>query len=131
MAIKKKGLNLAGVARAASENFVSPTPLEPRDEVRERVRQEVEQEEKRRIEAEKAAKEERKSCIIPKTGGFPIYLEPADKKALSCILAFNEVDKQNVVRTAVHLFLQKYYTQMGLTEEGVALVQEYMETIYK
>lgn len=131
MAIKKKGLNLAQVAHTAGENFVAPTPLESNDNVRERVHKEYDIEEEVRKRLEQEMSERRKKCTFKKTGGFPIYLEPDDKDALNFILCLNGIDKQNVVRAAVHTFLQQHYTtREGLDQAGLDLVNNYIDSIY-
>lgn len=141
----KKSFSIAKVAKNAADNFVPPTQLATSEEVKTEVAREVASEVAKEVAREvvrevavqqapaapAAAKARRKVCIIPKEKGFPMFFEEGDKERLAQISFHNGVERQNVVRTAVHLFLKKYATEQGLDEAGIKLVHDYEETIYR
>lgn len=140
----KKAFNIAKVARNAAENFVPPTKLASSEEVKSEVAREVASEVAKEVVKEVAREvavqqvtatapakaNKRKVCIIPKEKGFPMFFEEKDKERLAQISFHNGLERQNVVRTAVHLFLEKYASETGLDAAGEQLVKEYEETIY-
>ena len=122
MAIRRTnlGLNIQRVAHEASESFVSPKPLASNDDVRQR------------IVATTPTKPLRKVCTIEKTGGFSFFTTENDRNALDYISFKNKFEKQNVVRAALHEFIQRHYLDaVGLDEEGKRILEEYEASIYK
>ena len=91
MAIKKKGINLARVAREASETFVAPKPLATNEDVRNQIVQNV-----------VVQKPTKRVCTIQKVGGFSFFTTEDDRDALDFIAFKHKYEKQNIVRTALH-----------------------------
>lgn len=136
----KKSFSIAKVAKNAADNFVPPTRLASSEEVKTEVAREVATsvaEEVARIikptaeVATESSAKKRRVCIIPKEKGFPIFFEEKDKERLAQISFHNGLERQNVVRTAVHLFLEQYASERGLDEAGTRLVKDYEDTIYR
>lgn len=65
------------------------------------------------------------SSIIKRTKGRTLYLEDRRNDDLNMINVRNLVDKQDVIRTALDLFLDKYMEGDCLSEEGERLVRAY------
>lgn len=77
--------------------------------------------------ADNAVTQKRKK-IVPRTNGCTYYIEDSHQNAIRMIKAFNDVDKQDVVRTALDLFLKEYMKAdgFGLTEEGLKEIEKYI-----
>lgn len=121
MAIKKKGMNIARVAREASETFVAPKPLATNEDVRNQIAQNT-----------AVQKPTKRVCTIQKVGGFSFFTTEGDREALDFIAFKHKYEKQNIVRTALHEFLAKHYKEaIGLDEVALKMVAEYEESIYK
>lgn len=122
MAIKKKGMNIARVAREASETFVAPKPLASNEDVRSQI--------VRNTSA--VQKPTKRVCTIQKVGGFSFFTTEGDREALDFIAFKHKFEKQNVVRTALHEFLVRHYNEMaGLDEAALQMIAAYEESIYK
>ncbi len=121
MAIKKRSLNITQVAHKADETFVAPTPLPTNEAVRTQI-----------VETTPAVRSLKKVCTIQRVAGFSFFTTDEDRNALDFVAFRNKFEKQNVVRAALHQFLQKYYQDgVGLTQEGIDLLNAYESTIYK
>lgn len=121
MAIKKTSLNIARVAQEASETFVAPQPLPSNEATRSEI-------------VRKAATQKqplKRVCSIQKIGGFSFFTTEEDRIALDYISFLNKYEKQNVVRVALHKFLEEHYVEgVGLDEEARQMILEYEKTIY-
>ena len=121
MAIKKTGINVTRVAHEASRTFVAPKPLATNEDVRTQIVQET-----------PAPKPLRRVCTVQKSHGFTFFTTQEDRGALDYITFRQKYEKQNVVRAALHLFLQQHYQDgQGLDAEGLKLLEQYEETIYE
>ena len=121
MAIKKGSLPIAQVAKDASRNFVQPVPLATNEAVRTQIVQET--------PAPKALK---RVCKIQKVGGFSFFTSEEDRNALDFIAFRNKFEKQNVVRAALHQFLQQHYKDgVGLDQTALTQLAEYENSIYE
>ena len=121
MAIKKGKLPIAAVAQQAATNFVSPRPLASNDEVRTQI-----------VKETPAPRAPKRVCTIQKVGGFTFFTSDEDREALDFIAFRNKYEKQNVVRAALHQFLQEHYrVGEGLDVTGQQLLQNYEEKIYR
>lgn len=119
MAIRRSGLNVARVAHEANETFVAPKPLATNEAVRTKI-------------VETAARPMKRVCTIQKTGGFSFFTAEEDRNALDYIAFRHKYEKQNVVRAALHEFLQQHYRDgVGLDEQGMKLLNDYEATIYR
>ena len=121
MAIKKTSLNIARVAQEASETFVAPQPLPSNETVRSEI-------------VQKAATHKmlfKRVCSIQKMGGFSFFTTEEDRIALDYISFLNKFEKQNVVRVALHKFLDEHYVEgVRLDEEARQMILEFEKTIY-
>ena len=72
-----------------------------------------------------------KNAVIPRTNGCTYYLEDQHIQSIALIKALNGIDKQDIIRTAVNLFLEKYQMPngMGLNSEGVTEVEKYLQKL--
>lgn len=121
MAIKKNKKPIIAVAHESKQNFVAPKPLPTNENVRAQIVQEMPK-----------AKPLRKVCTIAKVNGFSFFTTESDREALDFIAFRNKLEKQNVVRAALNLFLRQYYNEgVGLNEAGANLVEEYEKKIYE
>ena len=74
----------------------------------------------------------RRVCTIQKTGGFSFFTTQADREALDYIAFRNKFEKQNIVRAALHVFLQQHYREnVGLDAQALELIRQYEESIYR
>lgn len=124
MAIPKNKKTLSksikDVALESKQNFVAPKPLETNENVRAQIVQETPKQ-----------KPLRKVCTIQKVNGFSFFTAEEDREALDFIAFRNKVEKQNVVRAALNIFLRQYYRAgVGLDDMGQKLLEEYEKTIY-
>lgn len=120
MAIKKGSLPIAKVAQDASRTFVQPKPLASNEAVRTQIVQEA-----------PAARPLKRVCKIQKVGGFTFFTSEEDRNALDFIAFKNKYEKQNVVRAALHQFLQQHYQDgVGLDASALSLIADYENTIY-
>ena len=71
------------------------------------------------------------SSIIPRKNGRTLYLEPRRNMDLSTISLRNAVDKQDVIRTALDVFLDTYMEGDCLNDEGERLVLEYYRRTHR
>ena len=121
MAIKKKTLNISRVAAEATMNYVAPKPLATNDAVRNKIVQET-----------PAPKPLRRVCTIQKVGGFTFSTGGDDRNALDYIAFRQKLEKQNVVRAALHQFLKQHYKEgQGLDAESLRIVQQYEDSVYQ
>lgn len=125
MAIRKNknslGKSIQDVALESKQNFVAPKPLATNENVRAQI-----------VEEAPKQKTLRKVCTIQKVNGFSFFTTGDDRDALDFIAFRNKIEKQNVVRAALNLFLQQYYRDgFGLDEKGLKLLEEYEKTIYE
>jgi hypothetical protein len=121
MAIKKGSLPIAQVAKDASRNFVQPVPLATNEAVRTQIVQDA--------PPQKALK---RVCKIQKVGGFSFFTSEEDRNALDYISFRNKFEKQNVVRAALHQFLQQHYKEgIGLDQDALTQLAEYENSIYE
>ena len=121
MAIKKKTLNISRVAAEATQNFVAPKPLASNDAVRSKIVQETPQ-----------PKPLRRVCTIQKVGGFTFFTGEDDRNALDYIAFRQKLEKQNVVRAALHQFLRQHYKDgQGLDQESLRIIEQYEDTVYE
>lgn len=120
MAIPKKK-PITAVAQESKKNFVAPKPLPTNENVRAQIVQEMPK-----------PKPIRKVCTIQKVNGFSFFTTDSDRDALDFIAFRNKIEKQNVVRAALNLFLRQYYSDgVGLNEMGQKLLEDYEKTIYE
>lgn len=120
MAIRKGGLNITKVAHEASRTFVAPKPLASNESVRTQIVQET-----------PAPKPLKRVCTIQKVGGFSFFTTEDDRNALDFIAFRNKFEKQNVVRAALHQFLQQHYKDgVGLDQAAIDEITRYEEGIY-
>jgi len=121
MAIKKSSLNIARVAQEASETYVAPEPLPSNEAVRSEI---VRTASNHKVPLKRI-------CSIQKIGGFSFFTTEEDRIALEYISFLNKFEKQNVVRVALHKFLEEHYEEgVGLDEEARQMILEYEKTIY-
>ena len=121
MAIKKKTLNISRVAAEATMNYVAPKPLATNDAVRSKIVQET-----------PASKPLRRVCTIQKVGGFTFFTGDDDRNALDYIAFRQKLEKQNVVRAALHQFLKQHYKEgQGLDAESLRIVEQYEDSVYQ
>ena len=121
MAIKKKALNISRVAAEATMNYVAPKPLATNDAVRSKIVQET-----------PAPKPLRRVCTIQKVGGFTFFTGDDDRNALDYIAFRQKLEKQNVVRAALHQFLKQHYKEgQGLDAESLRIVEQYEDSVYQ
>jgi len=71
------------------------------------------------------------SSLIPRSNGRTLFLEPRRNDDLNIISLRNLVDKQDVIRTALDLFLDKYMKGDRLNEEGENLVRAYYKKTHR
>lgn len=71
------------------------------------------------------------SSLIPRANGRTLYLEQRRNDDLNTISIRNLVDKQDVIRTALDLFLDEYMVGDHLTDEGERLVREYYKRTHR
>ncbi len=117
----RRGLNIAQVASEARRTFVAPKPLETNETVRSKIVQET-----------PPAKPLKRVCTIQKVSGFSFFTTEEDREALDFVAFRNKFEKQNVVRAALHLFLQQHYRDgVGLDQEAQQILQAYEESIYR
>lgn len=120
-ATKKSGIDIARVTQEASRNFVAPKPLASNESVRAQI-----------VHDTPAARPPKRVCTIQKVGGFTFFTTEEDRAALDFIAFRNKFEKQNVVRAALHQFLQQHYRDgVGLDEAAQALVNGYEDSIYR
>ena len=123
MAIKKKNgiINVTRVAQEARQNFVAPRPLASNEAVRTQIVQDA-----------PAQHPLKKVCTIQKVGGFSFFTTEEDRNALDFIAFRNKYEKQNVVRAALHQFLQQHYREgVGLDDAAQQILQDYERGIYE
>lgn len=121
MAIKKKTLNISRVAAEATQNYVAPKPLASYDAVRNKIVQET-----------PAPKPLRRVCTIQKVGGFTFFTAEDDRNALDYIAFRQKLEKQNVVRAALHQFLKQHYKEgQGLDAESMRIIEQYEDSVYQ
>ena len=121
MAIKKKSLNISRVAAEATQNFVAPKPLASNEVVRNQIVQET-----------PAPKPLRRVCTIQKIGGFSFFTAEDDRNALDYIAFRQKLEKQNVVRAALHQFLKQHYKEgQGLDTESLRIIEQYEDSVYQ
>lgn len=121
MAIKKSGLNISQVAHDAKSTFVAPKPLATNEAVRTQIVQET-----------PPARPLKRVCKIQKVGGFTFFTSDEDRNALDFILFRNKFEKQNVVRAALHQFLQQHYKDgVGLDQQALQILADYETSIYE
>ena len=121
MAKLKKSLNISRVAEEASRNFVAPKPLASNEAVRTQIVQET-----------PAPKPLRRVCTIQKIGGFSFFTSEDDRNALDYIAFRQKLEKQNVVRAALHQFLKLHYKEgQGLDNESMRIIEQYEDSIYQ
>ncbi len=119
--VVKGGLNIAQVAQEARNTFVAPKPLETNESVRTKIVLET-----------PAPKPLKRVCTIQKVGGFSFFTSEEDREALDFVAFRNKFEKQNVVRAALHLFLQQHYRDgVGLDMEAQQILRAYEESIYR
>ena len=79
-----------------------------------------------------APKALKRVCKIQKVGGFSFFTSEEDRNALDYIAFRNKYEKQNVVRAALHQFLQQHYQEgVGLDQAALTLLTEYENSIYE
>ncbi len=121
MAQKKKLLNISRVAEDATKNFVAPKPLATNEAVRTQIVQET-----------PPAKPLRRVCTIQKVGGFTFFTADDDRNALDYIAFRQKLEKQNVVRAALHQFLKQHYREgQGLDAEAMRIIEQYEDSVYQ
>lgn len=121
MALKKKSLNISRVAEDATKNFVAPKPLATNEAVRTQIVQET-----------PPAKPLRRVCTIQKVGGFTFFTGDDDRNALDYIAFRQKLEKQNVVRAALHQFLKQHYREgQGLDAEAMRIIEHYEDSVYQ
>lgn len=121
MAIKKSSLNIARVAQEAQDTFVAPKPLATNEAVRTEI-----------VKTAAPARPLKRVCTIQKTGGFSFFTTDEDRNALDYISFRNKFEKQNIVRAALHQFLQQHYQEsVGLDAEALQILADYEEKIYQ
>jgi len=121
MAIKKKSLNISRVAQEATQNFVAPKPLASNEAVRTQIVQET-----------PAAKPLRRVCTIQKVGGFSFFTTEEDRNALDYIVFRQKLEKQNVVRAALHQFLKQHFKDgQGLDAESLRIIEQFEDSVYQ
>ena len=121
MAIKKKSLNISRVAEDATRNYVAPKPLATNEAVRTQIVQET-----------PAPKPLRRVCTIQKVGGFTFFTTEDDRNALEYIAFRQKLEKQNVVRAALHQFLRQHYKEgQGLDAESMHIIEQYEDSVYQ
>ena len=121
MAIKKKSLNISRVAEEATRNYVAPRPLASNEAVRTQIVQET-----------PAPKPLRRICTIQKVGGFTFFTGEKDRNALDYIAFRQKLEKQNVVRAALHQFLKQHYKEgQGLDAESLRIIEQYEDSVYQ
>ena len=121
MAIKKKSLNISRVAEDATRNFVAPKPLATNEAIRTQIVQET-----------PAPKPLRRVCTIQKVGGFSFFTTEDDRNALDYIAFRQKLEKQNVVRAALHQFLKQHYKEgQGLDAESMRIIEQYEDGVYQ
>ncbi len=64
-------------------------------------------------------------CIIPRENGKLLFLEERHNKAIEDIHWTSKVDRQDVIRTAVEDFINRYFNGERLNEEGEQLIRTY------
>lgn len=69
--------------------------------------------------------------IIPRQNGKLLFLEVRHNEAIEQIHWTSKVDRQDVIRTAVDDFLNRYFRGDRLTEEGEQLVRQYYARTHK
>ncbi len=121
MAQKKKLLNISRVAEDATKNFVAPKPLATNEAVRTQIVQET-----------PPAKPLRRVCTIQKVGGFTFFTADDDRNAIDYIAYRQKLEKQNVVRAALHQFLKQHYREgQGLDAEAMRIIEQYEDSVYQ
>lgn len=60
---------------------------------------------------------------IARTNGLTIFFEDSHRDAMSRIGGF---DKQDIIRTAMHEFINKYFKNGNITEEGRGAIEKYV-----
>lgn len=121
MAIKKKSLNISRVAEDATRNYVAPKPLATNEAVRTQIVQET-----------PVPKPLRRVCTIQKVGGFSFFTTEDDRNALDYIAFRQKLEKQNVVRAALHQFLRQHYKEgQGLDAEAQRIIEQYEDSVYQ
>ncbi len=66
-------------------------------------------------------------CIIPRENGKLLFLEERHNKAIEDIHWTSKVDRQDVIRTAVDDFINRYFNGERLNEEGERLIRAYFQ----
>lgn len=121
MAKKKNSLNISRVAEDANKNFVAPKPLATNEAVRTQIVQET-----------PPPKPLRRVCTIRKVGGFTFFTADDDRNALDYIAFRQKLEKQNVVRAALHQFLKQHYREgQGLDAEAMRIIEHYEDSVYQ
>lgn len=121
MAIRKNSLNITQVAQDATKNFVAPKPLATNEAVRTQIVQET-----------PAPKPMRRVCTIQKVGGFTFFTSEDDRNALDYIAFRQKLEKQNIVRAALHQFIRQHYHEgQGLDAEALRIIEQYEDSVYQ
>lgn len=121
MAIKKKSLNISRVAEDATRNYVAPKPLAANEVVRNQI-----------VHETPVPKPLRRVCTIQKVGGFSFFTTEDDRNALDYIAFRQKLEKQNVVRAALHQFLKQHYKEgQGLDAESMRIIEQYEDAVYQ
>ena len=69
--------------------------------------------------------------IIPRQNGKLLFLEDRHNQAIEQIHWTSKVDRQDVVRTAIEDFLNRYYDGNQLNEEGERMVHDYYDRTHQ
>ena len=79
-----------------------------------------------------APKPLRRVCTIQKVGGFTFFTAEDDRNALDYIAFRQKLEKQNVVRAALHQFLKQHYKEgQGLDAESMRIIEQYEDRVYQ
>jgi len=69
--------------------------------------------------------------MIPRQNGKLLFLEETHNQAIEQIHWTSKVDRQDVIRTAIEDFLNRYYDGTKLNEEGEKLVHQYYDKTHQ
>lgn len=108
-----------------TQNIPAPEPVNRLNAVQQQVFTSMGVEAPRRITTSL------KNAVIPRTNGCTYYLEDQHIQSIALIKALNGIDKQDIIRTAVSMFLEKYQMPngMGLNSDGVTEVEKYLQKL--
>ncbi len=73
----------------------------------------------------------RPESIIPRQNGKLLFLEDRHNQCIEQIHWTSKVDRQDVIRTAVEDFLERYYDGERLNEEGEQKIKVYYDKTHR